>query len=189
LLDWSEQKLKKTVAKKPTTKLASTNVNEKTIESELETRENDDCCISTSFNKDGTLSATTYWESRLCKEGCPYLVHQLGVYSLLLPEDMDLDDGNALSIYITRGTYQGKKDCLEILFDNKTKNPLRIFLNPSQILVLKFMETGRKGQLYIYSSYAKLDMFYYSFKEVCYRETDTLPSSLPLPAGHLDFGQ
>ena len=156
---------------------------EKNIESEQETRENDNCCISTSFNKDGTLSTTTYWESRLCKEGCPYLVHQLGVYSLLLPEDMDLDDGNALSIYITRGTYQGKKDCLEILFDNGTKNPLRIFLSYEQVLVLKDMEVGWKGKLYIYSSYSKLDMFYYSFKEVCYRETDTLPSSLQLPAG------
>jgi hypothetical protein len=51
------------------------------------------------------------------------------------------------------------------------------------------MEVGWKGQFYIYSSHSKLDMFYYSFKNVCYRESEKLPSSLPLPAGELDFGQ
>jgi hypothetical protein len=151
--------------------------------------ENDENYISTSFKKYGLISTTTYWKSKLCKEGCPYLVHNLGTYSLLLPEGMDLDDGNALNIYITRGTYQGKKDCFEIVFDNGSENPLRIFLHHSQLLVLSDMELGWKGQLYIYSSWSKLDMFYYSFKEVCYRETDTLPSTLPLPACQLGFGQ
>jgi hypothetical protein len=74
--------------------------------------EKDSHYISTSFNKDGTLSATTYWESELCKKGCPYLVHHLGICFLLLPDNDELDDGVALSIYITRGTYQGEKDCL-----------------------------------------------------------------------------
>lgn len=145
--------------------------------------------ISSTFNDDGTLSTTTYWESELCKKGCPYLVHHLGIYSLLIPENMELDDGEALSIYITKGTYQGKKNCLEIFFDNGSKNPLRIFLDSTQILAHTDMGTGKKGKFYIYSGYSKLDMFYYSFKDVCYRISDKLPSSLPLPAGQLDFGQ
>jgi len=162
---------------------------EESMPNEKTTTAEDNNQISSTFNADGTLSATTYWESKLCKEGCPFLVHHLGIYSLLLPENMDLDDGVALSIYITRGAYQGRKDCLEIVFDNGSENPLRIFLHHSQVLVVKDMELGWKGQFYIYSSHSKLDMFYYSFKNVCYRESETNPSSFPLPSKLSDFGQ
>jgi len=157
-------------------------------EDELEIEDGEEY-LSTSFNKDGTISATNYWECSSSKNGFPRLVHHMGTYSLLLPEGMDLDDGNALQIYITRGTFQGKKDCFEIVFDNGTNNPLRIFLHHSQLTVVKPMEKGWKGQLYIYSSWAKLDMFYYSFKNVCYRESETNPSSFPLPSKLSDFGQ
>jgi len=140
--------------------------------------ENNENYLSISFKKDGKISATNYWECISSKNGILHLVHHLGTYSLLLPYGMDLDDGNAFKIYITRGTYQGKKDCFEIVFDNGTDNPLRLFLHHSQLTVVKPMEKGQKGQLYIYSAHSKLDMFYYSFKDVCYRETDTLPSTL-----------
>jgi len=122
----------------------------------------DENYITISFNDDGTLSATSYWESKLCKEGYHYLVHHhSGVYSLLLPDDKEFDDGVALSIYITRGAYKGIEDCLEIVFDNGSNNPLRIFLHHSQVFGFKNMELGWKGQLYIYSAYSKLDSFYY----------------------------
>jgi len=162
---------------------------EESMQNEKTTTEEYNEHISTTFNADGTLSATNYWESKICKNGVPYLVHHLGVYSLLLPENMDLDDGVAHSIYITRGAYQGRKDCLEIVFDNGSENPLRIFLHHSQVLVVKDMELGWKGQFYVYSSHSKLNMFYYSFKNVCYRESKTNPSSFPLPSKLSDFGQ
>jgi len=154
---------------------------EKRLEEEDYYKEDGAEYFDTGFNSDGTLYDTNYWDSIFSKNGLPRLVHHMDTFSLLLPEGMDLDDGNAIDIYITRGKYQGKKDCFEIVFDNGTDNPFRLFLHHTQLTVIKPMEKGWKGQLYVYSSWTKLDTFYYFFRNVCYRETDTLPSTLKLP--------
>jgi hypothetical protein len=138
------------------------------------------------FDKEGYLDDTTYWETDLCKENDYYLVFNKKYYALLLPEDnFDwlVEMVYAQTAVITKGSYNGKKDCYQITFqdnieDGIEKPPYTIILSNEQVECVTPLKEGWNGKLYIYVGglYACKNWF----DNVYFRVADTLPFCKPV---------
>jgi hypothetical protein len=133
------------------------------------------------FDKNGYLDHTTYYETDLCKENAYYLVVNKKNYTMLLPEDNFDWMGEiveAQTAVITKGSYNGKKDCIEIMFQDNIEHPYSIILSNEQVECVTPLKEGWGGKLYIYTGglYNCRNWFYY----VYYRVADTLPYGKPI---------
>jgi hypothetical protein len=138
------------------------------------------------FDKEGYMTDTTYWETDLCKENDYYLVFNTENYTLLLPKDnFDwlVEMVYSQTAVITKGSYNGKKDCYQIMFqdnieDGMEKPPYSIILSNEQVECVTPFKEGWGGKFYIYTGglYDCRNWFY----NVCYRVADTLPCEKPI---------
>jgi len=124
---------------------------------------------------------TTYFDTEMCAKGFYYLVHSNCKYFLLLPkwnERVLKEMETAKSIVITRGNYNGKNDCFEVMFDDNSENPFMIVLENEQFTRISPLKEGWNGTFYIYSG--DLEEYKLYFSHVYYRITDNLPSLQPV---------
>ena len=94
--------------------------------------------IKTEFDSNGNLTDTDYWDSELCKNGFYYMAFNNGVYSLLIPEakTVILDEiRQSHAVVITKGSYRGKPNCFEIMFDDSSETPFMMILESEQVLL------------------------------------------------------
>jgi hypothetical protein len=124
---------------------------------------------------------TTYWDTDMSAEGFYYLAHNGDRYFLFVPKGKsgvlkEMETAN--SIVITRGQYNGRNDCFEIMFDDNSDNPFMLILQDEQFSRISPLKEGWVGSLYIYTgSLEEYDSF---FPEVYYRITDNLPFLQPV---------
>lgn len=90
------------------------------------------------FENDGPiLSRTNYFDSEYAKEGNFYLSWNAGTARLLVPDSMKShlhEMKNTKYVIITRGNWTevGKKNAIELLFEDHSDEPYCIFLSPEQ---------------------------------------------------------
>jgi hypothetical protein len=119
---------------------------------------------------------TTYWDTDMSADGFYYLVHNGDRYFLFIPKNKpgvikEMD--TAKSIVITRGEYNGRKDCFEIMFDDNSDNPFMLILQDKQFSRISALKEGWVGTFYIYNgTLEEYDIFK---SHVYYRVTDNLP--------------
>jgi hypothetical protein len=134
------------------------------------------------FDYNGYIKDTTYYDNETNIKTPYYLVFHTATYTLFLPERNNDWIDNILEaeiVIITKGSYNGKKDCFELRFLTGNKPPYSIFLTDDQFV----RETPLKkdcwhGKLYIYSG-----SFYNcngQFDICYYREADILPCCEPV---------
>jgi hypothetical protein len=132
------------------------------------------------FDKEGFITETTYWETDVCEEGKYYLVFNMNTYSLLIPEYKDdwlVEITEAQSVVITKGNYNGKNDCFEIMFEDNTETPYMIIIPDEQFSRITPLKDGWNGNFYIYVGSlfnCKID-----FENVYYRVANILPYCNP----------
>jgi len=134
------------------------------------------------FDYEGFIKDTTYYEDEARSKNPYYLVFHTATYTMFLPEDdfyWLLETVGSEIVIITKGTYNGKKDCFELQFLSGVKPPYSIFLNDDQF----DRETPLKkdcwhGKMYIYTG--GLYNCRQSFDNCYYREEDTLPCCKPV---------
>jgi hypothetical protein len=138
--------------------------------------------IMVQFGVDGFPIDTTYWNTDVCAKGLFYLVRNSNKYFLFIPEgryDILKEMDTAKSIVITRGNYNGKDDCFEVMFDDTSDNPYMIILQDEQFSrITSPLEEGWNGTFYIYSG--KLEEYNRFFSYVYYRIEDNLPCLQPV---------
>jgi hypothetical protein len=137
------------------------------------------------FDKEGCMTNTTYWENGFCEGNDYYLVFNKKIYSLLVPEEKYewmVEIVDAQTAIITKGSYNGKKDCYEIMFQDNIETPYTIILSDDQFECVTPLKEGWHGKLYIYLG--GLCAIKNWFHNVCYRVADTLPcgKTLEVPA-------
>ena len=133
------------------------------------------------FDKDGFITDTTYFDTDVCDEGLYNLIFNMNTYSLLIPDRKDdwlVDILEAESVVITRGTYNGKNDCFEIMFEDDTETPFMIILSDEQFSRISPLKEGWNGHLYIFVG--SIHNCKRDFDKVYYRVTDTLPFCNPV---------
>jgi hypothetical protein len=135
-----------------------------------------------SFKPGGYLAQTDYWNTEMCRRGFYYMVHNNGIFSLLVPEikinELIKELQTAESVIITRGTYKNKDDCFEIVFDDKTETPYSIMLEDEQFHRASPLTEGWHGKLFIYyNSYFESKL---TFDKVYYRVKDVIPCYDPV---------
>jgi hypothetical protein len=102
-------------------------------------------------------------------------------YFLLIPDNKSglLEEiTSAQSVVITRGSYKGKNDWFEIMFEDNTDNPYMIMLADEQFSRISPLKEGWNGQFYIYSG--SLSECNRNFYKVYYRVADNLPCLKPV---------
>jgi len=135
------------------------------------------------FDYEGFITHTTYADIDDSEKDIYYLVFHTATYSMFLPENKDdwlSEIVEAEKVVITKGTYNGKKDCFELMFiDENRPQPYSIILTDEQFV----RETPLKencwfGKMYIYVGglYNNKNWFDY----VYYRVADTLPYCKPV---------
>jgi hypothetical protein len=134
------------------------------------------------FDKEGYIQHTTYYDDEINKKKPYYLIFHTSVYTMFLPEnDYDWLENiiEAEIVIITKGSYNGKKDCFELQFLTGNKPSYSIFLTDDQFV----RETPLKKDCW----YGKMDIYVGSlyqcknwFDNCYYRETDKLPCCEPV---------
>lgn len=127
------------------------------------------------FDKDGFIKDTTYWETDVSPEDY-HLVFNIETYSLLLPDgknDWLVKILESESVVITKGSYNGKNDCFEIMFEDDTETPYRLIISDEQFSRISPLKEGCNGHFYIFSG--GLYNCNCDFDKVCYRVAETLP--------------
>jgi hypothetical protein len=133
------------------------------------------------YGDNGFLVETDYWNTEICEKGFYFLVYNMDKYFLLLPENKNglLNEVvTAQSVVITKGSYKGKNNWFEIMFEDNTDNPYMIMLEDEQFLRASPLKEGWNGQLYIYSD--SLSKYKCNLDKVYYRVTDNLPCLKPV---------
>jgi hypothetical protein len=128
------------------------------------------------YGYDGFPIETTYWDTDICKDGYFYLMYNMDKYFLFIPAhkyNVLKEMETALSIVITRGSYNGKPDYFEIMFDDNSDNPYRVMLEDEQFSRLTPLQEGWNGSFYIYSG--SLEEYSLSFNYVYYHVNKNLP--------------
>jgi len=135
------------------------------------------------FDYEGYITDTTYFEDEANSKNPYYLVFHTATYTMFLPKnDFDwlLEIVEAEAVVITKGSYNGKKDCFELMFIDENKpQPYSIILTDDQFV----RETPLKkdcwyGKMYIYTG--GLHDCRNWFDNCYYRETDKLPYCKPV---------
>jgi len=134
------------------------------------------------FDYEGYITDTTYGEVDERKEDPYYLIFHTATYTMFLPEnnfDWLVEIVEAEMVVITKGSYNGKKDCFELMFLTGDKPSYSIILTDDQFV----RETPLKkdcwfGKMYIYVGglYNCKNWFFNCY----YREEDTLPCIKPV---------
>jgi len=133
------------------------------------------------FDKDGFMKDTTYWEIEERKEGDIYLVFNKDYYAMLLPKDnFDwlCEIIKAETVVITKGSYNGKKDCFEIMFIDEAKAPYTMILENEQFERVTPLKEGWHGRFEIFTGGLYNCKNY--FDKVYYRVAGTLPFGKPV---------
>jgi len=133
------------------------------------------------FDKNGFMTDTTYWEIEERKKGDYYLVFNKNFYAMLLSEnDLDwlVEIVEAETVVITRGSYNGKKDCFEIMFIDEAKAPYIVMLGGEQFERVTPLKEGWHGRFYIYTGGLYNCRNY--FDKIYYRVADILPYGKPV---------
>jgi len=128
------------------------------------------------FDKDGFITDTTYWDTDVCEAGYYHLVFNMDTYSLLIPDNKDdwlVEIVEAESVVITRGSYNGKNDYFEIMFEDNTETPFMIMISDEQFSRVSPLKEGWNGHFYIFAG--SLGNLKLDFDKVYYRVADTLP--------------
>jgi len=134
------------------------------------------------FDREGYIKDTTYFEDEANSNNPYYLIFHTSVYTLFLPKkdyDWILNTIEAEIVIITKGSYNGKKDCYELQFLTGNKPPYSIFLTDEQFV----RETPLKKDCW----HGKLEIYVGGlydckqwFDNCYYREEDTLPCCKPV---------
>jgi hypothetical protein len=125
------------------------------------------------------MTYTTYYEDEANKKNKYYLVYNIATYTILLPEkDFDWlrDIVEAEAVIITKGGYNGKEGCFELMFldETETQVMLTIIIPSEQISCLSPpKENCWNGKMYIFTG-GLYDCRNWFFR-VYYRVADTLP--------------
>ncbi|MDR0552162.1 MAG: GNAT family N-acetyltransferase [Spirochaetaceae bacterium] len=142
------------------------------------------CAITNKFDKDGCLTGTNYWESELCGMGHYYLVCHKDSFSLLIPHNAknsllkELFEQFCFSVIITKGNYNGKPNCFELMFEDNSDEPYTILLEQEQVdCSISKPVYGWNSHFCIYSDGLEEETVY--IKNVYFRTADTLPCMLP----------
>jgi len=133
------------------------------------------------FDKEGFMTDTTYFENEECKEGDCYLVFNINSYTMLVPEGKGkwlVDIVEADIVIITKGSYKGKTDCYEIMFQQDEKPLYKMIISSEQFECVSPLKEGWHGRFdtYLGSLYEAKSFFY----KVYYRVVDTLPFGNPV---------
>ena len=130
------------------------------------------------FDEEGYITDTTYFENEASEEGDCYLVFNNVTYNMLIPEGKDdwlAEVVEADKVIITKGSYKGKNDCFEVMFEGgEIEAPYTIMIPNEHFSCISPLKEGWHGHLYIFSGslyHCKND-----FDKVYYRIADTLPS-------------
>ena len=135
------------------------------------------------FDEEGYMKDTTYWETDDCKDNDYYLVFNISCYALLLPEAREKWDWlkeilEAETVVITKGSYNGVRDCFEIMFCDNIETPYSIILTNEQVSCESPLKEGWHGRFDIYvGALYNCKNF---FDRVYYRVADTLPFCKPV---------
>lgn len=92
--------------------------------------------IITFENEGQEIRATSYWTSEYFRRGVVYLSTNAGAFRLLVPPQMSIEDMVAADeVIVSRGAWPaaGKRDALELLFEDYSDNPFCIHIGPEQI--------------------------------------------------------
>jgi hypothetical protein len=134
------------------------------------------------FDKEGYISNTTYYEDEANNNNLYYLVFHTSIYTMFLPDRKDdwLEYTlGAEIVIITKGSYNGKKDCFELQFIAGKKPPYSIFLTDDQFdreTPLKKDCWHGKLEIYVGGLYNCKQWF----NNCYYREEDELPCCKPV---------
>jgi len=122
------------------------------------------------FDKDGFMKDTTFFENGDSEIYDCYIVFNTKTFSMLVRERNDkwLEDiVEAETVIITKGNYNGKSDCFEIMFLEEG-TPLHTMIIPEeQFEFATPLKEGRYGRLDIFLG--GLYRYINSFSEVYYR--------------------
>jgi len=133
------------------------------------------------FDKEGFVTYTTFFDTDDCEAGNCHLVFNISTYSLFIPEKKDdwlTETVEAESVVITRGSYNGVKDCFEIMFEDNSETPFMIIIPNNQISRVSPLKEGWNGNLYIFSG--SLNNCKQKHEKVYYRVADSLPFCKPV---------
>jgi len=133
------------------------------------------------FDKEGFITDTTFFETDLCEAGYYHLVFNMNTYSLFIPDGKDdwlAEVVEAESVVITKGSYNGKNDCFEIMFEDNTETPFMIIISDEQFSRISPLEEGWNGHLYIFAG--SLNNCKQKHENVHYRVADSLPFCKPI---------
>ena len=133
------------------------------------------------FDKEGFITDTTYFDTDVCAAGYYHLVFNMNTYSLFIPDRKDdwlVETVEAESVVITRGSYNGKDNCFELMFEDNTETPFMIIVSDEQFSRVSPLKEGWNGQLYIFVG--SLCNCKQKFEKVYYRIANTLPFCKPV---------
>ncbi|MEQ9883241.1 hypothetical protein ABRP83_13805 [Pectobacterium brasiliense] len=129
-------------------------------------------------NNGQSIEHTTYFDSQPATAGFLYASWNAGALRILLPDsalDMLIEMKMGTQVGVTRGTLQGRKDALEIMFDDNSDAPYAIHIVREQYdnlirdenVSITVSVWGRSGKLAEWPGF--------------YRTAQTLPFLEPLP--------
>jgi len=134
------------------------------------------------FDYEGFITHTTYADIDDSEKDVYYLVFHTATYTMFLPREKSDWLGktvNANKVVITKGSYNGKKDCFELMFINRKKTLHTIILTDDQFVrETPLKENCWYGKMYIYRG--GLYDLVQDYKRIYYRVADTLPYCKPV---------
>ena len=92
--------------------------------------------VLTFENSGPDLIATNFWDTPLAAAGFCFLSWRQGVARLLVPQAhvaavREMSTGR--EVLMTSGTYRGRTDCLELLWEDHSVAPFSITMSPEQL--------------------------------------------------------
>jgi len=133
------------------------------------------------YDKEGFIRDTTYFEIEACGTEPYHLVFNINTYSLFIPDgksDWLVETVEAESVIITKGSYNGKDNCLELMFADNTKTLFTIIVSEEQFTCESPLKEGWNGELYIFVG--SIRNCIQKFENVYYRVANNLPFGRPV---------
>jgi len=94
--------------------------------------------VVTIENDGPRLIATNYWGTEQAAAGYYYLTTNAGTVRLLVPAsrakpDQMKDMANTREVVLTRGTFMGHDNCVEVMFEDGSPSPYCIHIDSKQV--------------------------------------------------------
>jgi hypothetical protein len=94
--------------------------------------------VITIQNDGPKLVSTNYWQTEQAAAGFYYLSTNAGTVRLLVPAsrakpELMKDMHNVREVVLTRGTFQGHDNCVEVMFEDGSERPYCIHIDAKQI--------------------------------------------------------